>query len=445
MLTEAMTVDRSAPTVAARALSMVYEATYNAWACFDSEATHTLPGLPRVRDLGRRFSMTALAVSTAARDVLSNLYPNQIDRFADLWQYEKARWWGGVGLVGAPVAVQIGDLCASRLLQHRLQDGSNQNGDLASGAYADYTGYRPVNSPDLVVDLLRWQPLRVSDGNGDWVVQKCTTPHWGLVRPFALATGSSMRPSLSHLAPSEAEVRDLLAMSATLGDQEKANADFWAGRPGSPPPPGLWNRIAVQVAAEDGQSLSQDVMMMFVFGQAMLDTSIAVWDTKVYYDTVRPITWIRKALQGQMVRAWAGPGTGTQYVRGEDWRPYQPDTFVTPSFPEIVSGHSAFSAAAAACLGAWRGDRFNLRVVVPAGSSKVEPGLPTRDVTLRWSSLRDAASAAGLSRRQGGIHFIQGDLKGREMGLRVARRVLDRAGALFKDRDHLAREEKPPD
>lgn len=440
-ITEAMTVGRSPPTVAARALSMVYEATYNAWACFYVDAMQTLPGLPRVRDATARHAMASLAVSAAARDVLSNLYPDQAERFAEQWQQHKARWWREAGVVGAPVALQIGELCATRLLQQRIQDGSNQNGDLANGAYADYTGYRPVNSPDMVVDPMRWQPLRVSDGMGGVIDQKCTTPHWGLVRPFALPAGSSLRPNLSRLAPSVADVQDVLFRSATLGDLEKANADFWAGRPGSPPPPGIWNGIAAQVAAEDGQTLSQDVKMLFLLGQAMLDTSIAVWDTKVFYDTVRPITWIRTVLQGQMVRAWAGPGAGTQFVPAENWRPFQPETFVTPPFQEIVSGHSAFSAAAAACIGAWRGDSFDLRVVVPAGSSEVEPGSPSRDVTLRWSSLRDAAEAAGLSRRQGGIHFIQGDLKGREMGLRVARRVLDRAGALFGASDQRVRAE----
>ncbi|WP_425258851.1 vanadium-dependent haloperoxidase [Rubrivivax sp. RP6-9] len=442
-MTEAMAVGRSAPTVASRALSMVYEATYNAWACFDRDARQTLPGLPRERDPVSREALASLAVSAAARDVLSNLYADQTERFADQWERHKARWWKEAGVVAAPVALRVGELCASRLLQQRLQDGSNQTGDLASGAYADYTGYKPVNSPDLVVDPLRWQPLRVSNGQGGLVDQKCTTPHWGLVRPFALPAGSIFRPSLSRLAPSVADVQDVLRRSATLGDLEKANADFWAGRPGSPPPPGIWNQIAAQIAAEDGQSLSQDVKMLFLLGQAMLDTSIAVWDAKVHYDSVRPITWIRTALQGQMVRAWAGPGAGTQFVRAEDWLPFQPETFVTPPFQEIVSGHSAFSAAAAGCLGAWRGDHFELRAVVPAGSSEVEPGSPSREVTLRWSSLREAAEAAGLSRRQGGIHFIQGDLKGRELGLRVARRVLERAGVLFGAGSQAVRAEEP--
>jgi hypothetical protein len=416
VVTDAMTIGRSPPTVASRALSMVYEATYNAWACFDRDARQTLPGLPRVRDAAIRDAMASLAVSAAARDVLSNLYADQAERFADQWQRHKARWWNEAGVVAAPVALQVGELCASRLLQQRLQDGSNQTGDLASGAYADYTGYKPVNSPDLVVDPMRWQPLRVSNGQGDLVDQKCTTPHWGLVRPFALPAGSSFRPSLSRLAPSVAEVQDVLRRSATLGDLEKANADFWAGRPGSPPPPGIWNQIAAQVAAEDGQTLSQDVKMLFLLGQAMLDTSIAVWDTKVFYDTVRPITWIRNALQGQMVWGWAGPGAGTQFIRAEDWRPYQPETFVTPPFQEIVSGHSAFSAAAAACLGAWRGDSFELRAMVPAGSSEVEPGAPSRDVVLRWSGLRDAANAAGLSRRQGGITSLKATSRAERWG-----------------------------
>ena len=34
-------------------------------------------------------------------------------------------------------------------------------GDLHPGPYSDYTGYAPVNTPDTVTDVGRWQPLRI--------------------------------------------------------------------------------------------------------------------------------------------------------------------------------------------------------------------------------------------------------------------------------------------
>lgn len=103
---------------------------------------------------------------------------------------------------------------------------------------------------------------------------------------------------------------------------------------------------------------------------------------------------------------------------GSQWIPYQLATFPTPPFPEYVSGHSAYSAAAARILEFWTGnDRFGYSVLLPAGSSKIEPGLtPAHPVTLSWATFADAADEAGMSRRYGGIHFRDADLAGRKLG-----------------------------
>ncbi|MCA9759479.1 MAG: phosphoesterase, partial [Candidatus Eisenbacteria bacterium] len=41
---------------------------------------------------------------------------------------------------------------------------------------------------------------------------------------------------------------------------------------------------------------------------------------------------------------------------------------------------------------------------------------PSVDVTLQLDTFTDAAAQAGISRRYGGIHFEEGDLRAREMG-----------------------------
>jgi hypothetical protein len=107
---------------------------------------------------------------------------------------------------------------------------------------------------------------------------------------------------------------------------------------------------------------------------------------------------------------------------GESWMPYQPATFPTPPFPEFVSGHSTFSAAGATILQLWTGkDKFDYFTLVRRGSSKIEPyQTPSKDVLLRWKTFTAAADEAGLSRRYGGIHFLAGDLVGRELGKLVA-------------------------
>jgi len=133
------------------------------------------------------------------------------------------------------------------------------------------------------------------------------------------------------------------------------------------------------------------------------------------------------------VLAWGGPGRGTRAIRGEDWLPYQPPAVVTPPFAEYVSGHSTFSAAAAAVLASFTGSpRFGFSVTIPAGSSMIEPGaVPSRPVTLSFRTFADAADQAGRSRRYGGIHFEDGDLDGRRLGRRVGANTWSRARAFF--------------
>ncbi|HEY6267597.1 MAG TPA: hypothetical protein VIX11_04815 [Candidatus Acidoferrum sp.] len=110
---------------------------------------------------------------------------------------------------------------------------------------------------------------------------------------------------------------------------------------------------------------------------------------------------------------------------GAQWIPYQPATFPTPPFPDYVSGHSTYSAAAARILMLWTGsERFGESVTLPRGSSKIEPGVtPAQPVTLKWETFEEAANEAGMSRRYGGIHFARADLAGRQLGRLVADKV----------------------
>jgi hypothetical protein len=94
---------------------------------------------------------------------------------------------------------------------------------------------------------------------------------------------------------------------------------------------------------------------------------------------------------------------------------------------------STGSAAGAEILERFTGSAaFGGSVTLPAGSSRVEPGLvPTRDVTLSWPTFRDAADQAGLSRRYGGIHFAQGDVQSRAIGKLLGAQVWAKAQSYF--------------
>jgi hypothetical protein len=118
---------------------------------------------------------------------------------------------------------------------------------------------------------------------------------------------------------------------------------------------------------------------------------------------------------------------------GSQWIPYEPASFPAPPFPDYVSGHSTYSAAAARVLELWTGsDHFGKSVTLAAGSSKLEPGVtPAHPVTLRWETFTDAADEAGMSRRYGGIHFRSADLTGRLLGRLVAYESWQKAQTYF--------------
>lgn len=424
-LTSAIAATSSAPTVAARAVSMVYEAAYNAWASYGAGAAFTLPAM-RKRPAAEARAGKSIAISRAVHGVLGNLFPSRMASFdAALLQVLAVR--GGIA-PSALTAMATGQLAADALLQSRQHDGSNQQ-----GSYADTSNYTPANTADKLNEPWRWQPLWITDNDGsNRRIQTYVTPHWGGVRPFALPSGDALRPTLGQAMPTLREMQQLIDFSANLDDGDKAFIDFWAANPGSVAPAGMWTQIAGLVSDKDKNTLDDDVKLFFALGQALHDAGIAAWDAKRAFDSCRPITAIRYAFAGRTIRSWAGPGLGTQWIRGEEWHPYQRFARPTPAFAEFLSGHSTFSAAAATVIAGLRGsDDIKLKFSFPANGVPFDPTVPAKDVKLKWQSLSEAADAAGLSRRLSGIHFERGDLEGRELGRGVGSLVLARCQRLF--------------
>lgn len=434
---EAIRRTRTPPPIAARALAIVHTCVYDAWAAYDATASGSRLGDALRRPSGERTPENkAAAISHAAYLALVSLFP-ATQGLLDA-QLRQGGYAPGLALADQRSPRGVAGLAVQAVLDYRRGDGANQFGAAsvtATAPYADTSGYAPANTPDALADPNRWQPLRVPDGRGGTVVQKCVVPHWGRVAPFALDSGAQLRPSQPPPAyPSPAyreQAQQLLELSAGLTDPEKAIAEYWEDGPGTVTPPGHWNKIARAVSERDGHDLDADAVLFFVLNNAMLDASIAVWDCKIAVDYVRPISALRFLFKGQRVRAWGGPYAGIQTIDGGEWKPYQVATTVTPAFPEFVSGHSTFSAAAAEILARFTGsDVYGATYTRPARSSLIEPAAtPDTDVTLVWSTFSEAAAQAGLSRRYGGIHFAGSDLAGRAMGRQVAALVWDRVAS----------------
>ncbi len=414
---------KAGPTVGARALAVVHTCMYDAWAPYHPNALGTqLGGTLRV-SLHRSHADKTEAVSFAAYRALLDLIPSQAPSFTTLMTqlgYDPSNM-----STDTSTPAGIGNVTAQAELDFRHGDGSNQlNG------YKDTTGYVPVNDPTHINDPNRWQPLLV---NG--APQQFVTPQWGLMTPFALTSGAQFRPAAPERYPSDGyrnQAVDILALSAGLTDMHKVSAEYWQSIPGKPAPM-AWAQFGQFVSQRDGHGLDDDVQMFFALTNAFADALIAVWDAKRTYDSERPVTAIHFLYAGTPVTAWGGPFQGTRVIDGATWKPY---LLATPPFPEYVSAHSAVSAASAQVLARFtESDAFGASFTQMAGTSSIEPGLtPATDVTLSWATFSAAADQAGMSRRYGGIHFEEGDLRGRALGREVAERCWKKARSYITGR-----------
>jgi hypothetical protein len=407
------------PMWTARALAIVHTAMFDAWAAYDRRAEgvywqHEVRRPRRERTRANR----ERAASMAAYRTLVDLFPSQKAALFD------------------PLAVSLGldpsdqsfDLATPTGVGNQVaawtvavchEDGANQLGALSGGVpYADYTGYQPVNTPDLLSDPNRWQPLRAASG----AVQVFLAPHWRRVTPFALEHADQLRPEPPPQYPGERyleETAAIVELSKRLTDRQKVIAEYWADGPATETPPGHWNLFAQFVSARDRHTFDDDIVLYFALGSALHDAAIAVWDAKREFDFIRPISAVRFLYGDQIIEAWGGPGKGTQPIPGRAFQSY----IATPPFAEYTSGHSAFSAAAAEVLTRFTGSRrFGASYTKAPGTSTIEPGhVPAAPVTLSWETFQQAADEAGFSRRLGGIHFESGDLASRRMGRRIGR------------------------
>ena len=441
------------PPATARALAIAHTCMYDAWAAYNKAALGAVTA-DRLRQPSseRTNANREKAISHAAYNCLLNLYPAGAQRLraAMLAQGHNP----DDQRLSTTDAAGVGNTVAQAVIASRRNDGSNQYGTLASGAYADYTGYAPRNqpagfcmpqmvcSPLVVADPLHWQPL-INDAG---VLQKFISPHWGRVQPFALTSGSALddmqvikdtpRIQDGNAVHYRKQVENIISYSAKLTPAEKLIVEYWADGPASELPPGHWGVFAQFVSQRDNHSIAKDAKMFFALHNATMDAGIVAWHLKRKFDGVRPITAVRYLKQGTAITAWGGPGRPIEQIQGEKWTPYNPGSNLTPAFAGYVSGHSTFSAAAATVLKKFTGsDAFNYSIVVPANFGRVEPGVPLVPTTIKFKKFSDAADEAGLSRLLGGIHFKDDNTVGQALGQEIGKRAWDKAQGLFKNSD----------
>lgn len=403
------------PTIGTRTMMIIFTSAYDTYSAYDPVALGAVIGNTLDGTGGE-------ATDENMREAISHAIYTSLIEVAPLSQPEAEAFMAQLGYdldAGSQPAV-LGRTVAQMVVESRENDGSNhQNG------YQDTTGYepQPPSDPDA------WQPLIVPLDDPNGTLQKPLTPHWGLVTPFAIDVDNFRLAPPAEYGSTEwdAQIDQILEISANLTPRQKVIAEYW--RPIRGTPPMLWGELAAVVSDKYDYGIAEDAMLYFAIHTAMFDAGVTCWENKYRYNYIRPITAIRN-MGDVVIQAWGGVGMGTVEMMASEWKPYQSEDQPTPPFPEYGSGHSTFGSAWAAVMQAFTGsDEFGYGETFDELAFEGTPLDPP--VELYWETFTQAAQEAGMSRLYGGIHFMDGNVNALQAGREVGLTAWAKAQALF--------------
>jgi hypothetical protein len=304
-------------------------------------------------------------------------------------------------------------------------------------------------------EIYKWTPLKFGSS-----LKTYLTPGWGSVNKGILSDSEfgQLIESTSELFPSTStflrEVEDVKNVTATLTDKEKMSAEFWAGGPGTVTPPGMWIVFADLVIRCNSMTIENEIKIYTIISSGIYQAGICAWKLKRQFLQARPIQMIRELDYGHTITSWQGS------ISGDVWLPYQELDFVTPPFPDFVSGHSTFSSTCSRLLSyILETDVISLKnptitnnivnylspvltnssvnfcmndVFIYPDTSKVQttPYIPPLSgVLLNWTNWSDMAKDSGRSRIYGGIHVESSN----QAGLFLGRKIGDKLWNIFKN------------
>jgi hypothetical protein len=374
-LLNAIRTDKTNPPLASRNMAIVHAAIFDAvnGITGDYNPYH-------VTETGPAGASAEAAAASAAHRVLVSLYPSQKPSFDQALTASLAQVTEGVAKTAG---VSYGERVGDAILLLRSNDGSNQT-----------VNYTPGTNPG------EWRPTPPGFAPPLY-------PHWGTVTPFAMTDGSQFRPDGPPALNSQEYtteynlVKDLGKLNSTTRTADQTEiAKFWADGGGTFTPPGHWNQIAEQIAANTNSSLVENARLFALLNIGLADAGITSWDGKYTYNFWRPITAIRE-----------GDNDGNADTVGDfNWT----SLIGTHPFPEYTSGHSTFSGAGSTILGGIFGN----------STSFVTNSLGLPGVNRSFNSFSGAADEAGISRIYGGIHFPSANEDGLASGRALGAYVL---------------------
>jgi hypothetical protein len=263
---------------------------------------------------------------------------------------------------------------------------------------------------------LRYTPKK---GDGFWYPTppgylEAVEPNWKIIRPMMIDSCDQFVPpppipfNKDTTAAFHKLASEVYAVSSKLNQEQLHVAGFWDCNPFAIEtaghlsigfkkisPGGHWINIAGIAAKKAKLTVTQTVVVQTMVSIALMDAFISCWDEKYRSNRIRPETYINQHINIK-------------------WQPL----LQTPPFPEYPSGHSVVSSAAAEILSYFLGDAFAY-----TDDSELMFEIPAR----KFTSFRQAANEASISRLYGGIHFRDaienGQTEGTGIGVHIVSRL----------------------
>lgn len=260
---------------------------------------------------------------------------------------------------------------------------------------------------------LRYTPLK---GDGYWyptppAYLEAVEPNFQTIRPLIIDSCGQFKPtsciifSKDSLSPFYKLAKEVHDVENNLTPEQLEIASFWDCNPFTIEtsghmmigfkkitPGGHWMNISCIASKKANLSFDKSVVVIAVNAFAMMDAFISCWDEKYHSNRIRPETYINRYIDLK-------------------WVPL----LQTPPFPEYTSGHAVISNVAAEILTYLLGDHFSF-----TDDSEKPFGISPRN----FSSFREAATEASISRLYGGIHFRDAIENGNQQGKNIANDII---------------------
>lgn len=252
-------------------------------------------------------------VAAASFTVLKAMFPGEVPFLtAKLTEHQNSRLWAGMNVQSdLNAGVDVGNQAAARVMVRSKTDGmSTANNQTITAGLAEAAKGRGLSTVWVSQELPIRSPL---------LPNYSAVSTWNFDVAAKLKLRSEPPPALNSTEFTKA-LDELKAIDNNQTREQSRIANFWADGPGTETPPGHWNRTATTVAFDAKYSEVRMARILALVNTAMMDGGICCWDTKFYYYYPRPQQFGLKTSVG------------------------------LPNFPSYVSGHSTFSAAAAAVL-----------------------------------------------------------------------------------------------